>query len=63
MQSSVVLAPGSTSGSTLAIDPTALRTPIGDVFGAAGHTWNHQVWRRGSLGGSLFTNAVSLYFY
>ncbi|HPF13787.1 MAG TPA: hypothetical protein PLJ12_05930 [Planctomycetota bacterium] len=51
-----------TSGSgQLAISPTALRGPGGNVVGLAGQTWNFQAWHRENGGSSNFTNAISLF--
>ncbi len=47
---------------SLVIDPTAIRSNVGNVVGMSGQTYNFQAWHRENGGFSNFTNAVSLTF-
>ena len=56
---------GSQGEFTLAINLTAMPTPVGPVAAAVGETWNFQAWHRDVVGGnptSNFTNGLSLQF-
>ncbi len=53
---------GASGAFSLAIDPTAIRSNIGNVVGMSGQTYNFQAWYRENGGVSNFTNAVSLTF-
>lgn len=56
---------GSSGEITLAINLTAMPTPVGPVAAAVGETWNFQSWHRDVVAGSPisnFTNGLALLF-
>lgn len=53
---------GTSGAFSLPIDPTAIRSNMGNVVGTSGTTYNFQAWHRENGGSSNFTNAVSLTF-
>jgi hypothetical protein len=56
---------GSLGEINLAINLTAMPTPVGPVAAVAGETWNFQAWHRDAIGGtatSNFTNGLEILF-